>query len=249
MTQTQNHRPQKMALIVAKRIVDDIRRGNNAPGDKLPAEPSMIQTYQVGRGTLRESLRFLELQGVISLKPGPGGGPIVEKPDASNLATTLLLMLQFENARFGSVVEARQGIEPLLARLAAQHITTSMQTELEATVSDMRDGLNDTDMFLHANRRFHLVLARASENPVYSSFLEALIGIVDGTQFGVSYPPHRRSAILRAHTKIYEAVAEHDGDSSATAMQAHMQEYANYIARKFPDALLDPVTWSRSVTP
>ena len=87
----------------------DIERMELAPGDKLPPEKVMFQNYQVGRGTLREALRFLELQGILSLKPGPGGGPVVERPDASNLATLLVLLLQFSDARYQTVVEARSG--------------------------------------------------------------------------------------------------------------------------------------------
>jgi GntR family transcriptional repressor for pyruvate dehydrogenase complex len=66
-------RAPKTAMIVARRIVRDIDRLSLGPGDKLPPERVMLEEYQVGRGTLRESLRFLELQGIISLKPGPGG--------------------------------------------------------------------------------------------------------------------------------------------------------------------------------
>ena len=69
----ESHAP-KTAMIVARRIVRDIDRLSLQPGDKLPPERVMLEEYQVGRGTLRESLRFLELQGIISLKPGPGGG-------------------------------------------------------------------------------------------------------------------------------------------------------------------------------
>src|SRR3954468_22441547 len=126
-------RRQKTAMIIARRIVDDVRRGGYSVGDRLPAEKQMLEDYQVGRGTLRESLRFLELQGVISLKPGPGGGPTVEKPESSTLATTLLLMLQFENARFDTIVEARRGLEPLMARLAAERIDETDLQRLESS--------------------------------------------------------------------------------------------------------------------
>jgi DNA-binding FadR family transcriptional regulator len=238
-----SRRPEKTALLVARRIVGDIRRNGKAPGDRLPPEVSMMETYQVGRGTLRESLRFLELQGVITLKPGPGGGPIVQKPDASNLATSLLLMLQFENARFESVLEARRAMDPLMARLAASRMEPDRLKELAESVDLMTTSLDDLEVFLLANRTFHQAIAWASGNPVYGLVLDALLDIADGTQFGVSYPKPRRAAILKAHSSIYEAIERHDGDASEEAMTRHMDEYVRYVSRKFPEALTDLVSW------
>ena len=74
-------RPAKTAMIIAQRIVADIARDSLAPGASLPPERMMMETYEVGRGTLREALRFLEFQGVITLKPGPRGG--VNRPARS----------------------------------------------------------------------------------------------------------------------------------------------------------------------
>jgi len=54
-------------MLVAQRIVRDIMRSGMSPGDLLPPERIMIETYETGRGTLREALRLLEFQGVISL--------------------------------------------------------------------------------------------------------------------------------------------------------------------------------------
>ena len=238
-----NGRPEKTALLVARRIVGDIRRNGNAAGDRLPPEVSMIEKYQVGRGTLRESLRFLELQGVITLKPGPGGGPIVQKPDASNLATTLLLMLQFENARFSSILEARCALDPLMARLAASRMEPVRLKELEESVELMRESLDDLEVFLVANRNFHQAIAWSSGNPVYGLLLDALVDIADGTRVGVSYPAPRRAGILKAHADIYEAINRHDGNASEEAMSRHMQEYVDYVTRKFPEALTELVTW------
>jgi GntR family transcriptional regulator, transcriptional repressor for pyruvate dehydrogenase complex len=62
------NRPRKTALLLAQRIVRDIDQNNLRPGDTLPPERVMTQTYEAGRGTLRESLRFLELEGVLFLQ-------------------------------------------------------------------------------------------------------------------------------------------------------------------------------------
>lgn len=231
-------------MIVARRIVDDIRKRDLHIGDKLPPEHVMLEEYQIGRGTLREALRFLELQGVISLKPGPGGGPTIEKPDASHLATTLRLMLQFEGANFSAVVEARRSLEPLMARLAAERITQENLLRLEDSLEGMRRGVADEDVFLDMNWRFHDIVAWSSGNAIFGLLVDALVGIIEGAALGVEYPQHRRSAALKAHTEIFEALKARDGDASFAAMEAHIEEYVRYITRKFPDVLARPITWS-----
>lgn len=230
-------------MIIARRIVSDIRRNQHTVGAKLPPERVMLEDYQVGRGTLRESLRFLELQGVISLRPGPGGGPTVQKPNASNLATTLVLLLQFENAPFRDVVEARRGLEPLMARLAAERISPEQLTRLEESIEQMRENLHDEERFLEANGTFHDTIAWSSGNALFGFFIDALLDIIDGTALGVDYPPHRRAAVLRAHTKILDALKAGDPDASMEAMQTHIDEYVRYVSRKFPNVLAQPVTW------
>ena len=234
---------QKTAMLIAQRIVSDIRRGGFAVGDRLPPEKSMLQSYQIGRGTLREALRFLELQGVISLKPGPGGGPTVERPDASTLANSLVLLLDFDDAPFSTIVQARVDLEPILARLASAKMTQEHLVELETSVEDMRLNLDDTYVFLQTNKDFHGLIAWASGNSLYGFFIDSLIEILDGTSLGVDYPNKRRGAILAAHTRILDALKAHDNDSSQESMDAHMKEYAKYLEKRYSDVLGKPITW------
>jgi DNA-binding FadR family transcriptional regulator len=236
-------RPQKTAMLIARRIVDDIRRSGYRGGARLPAEKQMLEDFQVGRGTLRESLRFLELQGVISLKPGPGGGPTVEQPDASNLATTLVLMLQFQSVPFRSIVEARVTLEPMMARLAAERMTGQQLQELALSVDRMRVNIEDREIFLDANKEFHHLVAWSSGNPLFGFMVDALLGIIDGTPIGVDYPIQRRVAVLKAHTRVFEALGAHDRDGAMEAMEAYIQEYLRFVTKKFPEVMDEPVTW------
>ncbi|MEV4999704.1 FadR/GntR family transcriptional regulator [Nocardioides sp. LML1-1-1.1] len=236
-------RPQKTAMLLAQRIVGDINRRGNTVGDRLPPERIMLEDYEVGRGTLRESLRFLELQGVISLKPGPGGGPVVQHPDAASLATSLTLLLQFANAPFRTIAEARGGLEPMMAQLAAERMTDEQLASLKASVDNMHDHLDDQTVFLEENKRFHDVIAHGSGNAMFGYLVDALLGILDGSAIGIDYPEVRRSAVHKAHLNIYEAIAQRDPAASAEAMQDHIQQYLKYAEKKFPDVLSAPIVW------
>lgn len=236
-------RPEKTALITARRIVQDVDRLDLSAGDRLPPERDMLENYNVGRGTLREALRFLELQNVLSLKPGPGGGPTVEKPDSSALANAVLLLMQFEQAPFSNVVEARQGLEPLLARLAAERMPDESLLDLEASVERMAGHLDDLEIFLDTNKEFHDSVAWGTSNSLFGFLVDALLDILDGTVVGVDYNERRRRAVLKAHRRILDALKLRDGDASAQAMDEHIAEYTRYLTKKFPDALARPITW------
>src|SRR5579862_3982807 len=171
-------RPQKTAMLVAQRIMADVDRFSLQPGDRLPPERTMLAEYGVGRGTLRESLRFLEFQGVLSIKAGPGGGPIVRQPDASNLAIALVMLLQISGATFRAIAEARLALEPLMAADAAERISDQALAELKGTLDDMQAGIENRAVFLDANKRFHDVIAWSSGNPVFGLILDAMLDII-----------------------------------------------------------------------
>ncbi|WP_198020100.1 FadR/GntR family transcriptional regulator [Nocardioides sp. J54] len=237
-------RPQKTAMLLAQRIVGDINRRGNNVGDRLPPERAMLEEYEVGRGTLRESLRFLELQGVIQLKPGPGGGPVVQQPDATSLATALTLLLQFAEAPFRTIAEARGGLEPMMAQLAAERMSDAELADLKLSVDTMKENLADQRVFLEENKRFHDVIAHGSGNAMFGYLVDALLGILDGSAIGIDYPEVRRRAVHRAHLNIYEALAERDPARSAGAMADHVQQYLKYAEKKFPDILAAPIVWT-----
>jgi GntR family transcriptional repressor for pyruvate dehydrogenase complex len=236
-------RPQKTAMLVAQRIVADINRRGNTAGDRLPPERVMLEEYNIGRGTLRESLRFLELQGVIALKPGPGGGPVVQQPDGASLATSLTLLLQFENAPFRTIAEARIGLEPMMAELAAERMSAAQLGDLRHSVEMMAAELGSQSVFLEMNKKFHDLIAHGSGNALFGLLIDALLGILDGSAIGIDYPDIRRKAVVKAHTRILDALEAHDPAESAAAMQDHIREYVRYAERKFPEVLEAPIVW------
>ncbi|MCF8588965.1 FCD domain-containing protein [Gordonia sp. HY285] len=236
-------RPQKTAMLVAQRIVEGINERGNQIGDRLPPERVMLEEYGVGRGTLRESLRFLELQGVISLKPGPGGGPIVRQPDGEALSTAITLLLQFENAPFRTVVEARTALEPMMARLAAERISDEQIAELKHSVDHMRANLDDTTIFVEMSRVFHDTVARGSGNAIFGYLIHALLDLIDGSAVGMEYSRRSRAATCDIHEKIYLAVADRDPVSALAAMQEHIDAIWRYEEKHYPEVLDTPIAW------
>jgi len=234
-------------MLVAQRIMRDVVADRHKPGDLLLPEKTMLERYRTGRGTLREALRLLEFQGVISLKPGPGGGPVLQDPDASHLASTLILLMQLKDAPFRSVVEVRSAMEPMISRLAAERMAEDALAELGGTIDRMRASIADPEEFLDANKRFHDIIAWSSGNPLFGYIVDSLLDIMDGTMVGIDYPVPRRVAILEAHERIHQALAAHDPAAAEERMREHIDAYVRYVKRTYPEVLDQVIRWDRLV--
>lgn len=232
----------KAARVLAQGIVREIHRRGLEPGAKLLSEQRMVERYGMARGSLREALRYLELQGVLSMKSGPGGGPVVAIPDGRHFASTLALVLQFVGARFRAIVETRWAVEPGIAALAAERAGEADRAALRACFEEMRARLDDTPRFAEENRRFHDLLAFASGNAVLRFLLPALHWIASGA--GVVYSDDERRRILTATRRILLAVEAGDGPRAYTATRRFFAASLDYLDRRHPQLMDRPLTWA-----
>lgn len=119
-------------------LADQLRRqilsGELAEGQRLPVEEELTAQFGVARTTLREALRVLESQGLITIRRGRGGGPIVTHPDLGPISHALAASLELQNTTVGDLDEARRLIEPQLAGQLARHHRRLDLAPLEAAV-------------------------------------------------------------------------------------------------------------------
>jgi GntR family transcriptional regulator, transcriptional repressor for pyruvate dehydrogenase complex len=233
----------KVATMVVQRLMNDIATQELKPGDLLPPEREMLAHYAVGRGTLREALRFLELQGILQMKSGPGGGPMVAAPDSRHLANSLGLLLQISDTTFSTVIEARLMLEPQLAALAAERADDELLAALRQSIAAMSDGMDDPRIFLTENRRFHELIATAAGNLVFGYVMASLHWVIDGSRQGVQYPERYRGIVVRAHEQIVAAIEARDPDEARAAMHDHIENMLIYLRRHYPRSLEQPIVW------
>jgi GntR family transcriptional repressor for pyruvate dehydrogenase complex len=203
----------------------------------------MLATYGVARGSLREALRFLEMAGVLTIRPGPGGGPTVSAPGHETLAGTVGLLLQFANARFATIVEVRLVLEPEIAAIAATKVTAKQLRGIEALLNEMREYVGDERAFIDRNERFHDLIAWASGNPLFGYLISSLGWITDGVVLGVHYSKGQMAAIQHAHERVYDAIASRDPDRARDAMKEHLGEFAEHLEHHYPHVIDQPLRW------
>lgn len=238
-------RPQQRAAIrIARKIVDQIRQRGLRPGTQLAAEHAMVEEFGVSRATVREALRFLELQGALRIKAGPGGGPVVDTPGAEHLASALSLHLQFAEASFRSVVEARRSIYPVLAAEAATNATAEDIETLHESVARLRDGQDDPDLFREEARRFMNLVATASGNPVLALLVGALHRM--SGESSAAWTERQRRLAIRSYRQVIGAIEAGDPDEARTVMAEAMDAATRSAERMAPDEFKRPVSWMDS---
>lgn len=209
-----------MARAVARAIVRDIVAQGLGEGAPLPAEAAMTVQYGVGRVTLREALRLLEQNGLISIRTGRSGGPRVRRSDSRDLARLVSLHLATRRVTYAQLSAARRRIEPTLARLAALNATESERQELAELVHLTVEALPDIP--LHYSTDFHRRIAVLSHEPVLGPLSVALQIIVRP----VAVVPTRAWTELNAdHVPLGEAIVRGDSAEAETLMARHIDAY------------------------
>jgi len=233
---------ERIARDIAAYIVD----ARLPEGARLPREKEMLDMLGVGRMTLREGLRLLETQGVIDIRSGAHGGPVVRRPQPEDLAGSLTLLLQFHAASLADVMLARQALEPVVARLAAEHVTDAQLEALAETVDLMRRDAGSQDVFRRENERFHQLVAEAAGSVTLRVFSDTLKTIASGEEVGIEYRPEHHVAVAKAHERILSALRRRRPREAEKAMADHLAEAADYWQRRYPDLWARSVRWVQS---
>lgn len=231
----------RASVLVARNIVQTMHEQGMKPGDRYLSEADAISRHDVGRGTYREALRFLEAQGVIVMRSGPHGGPEISQPGWPHLASTLALLLQFSEAPLRSLLEARIAIEPGMAMLAATHATevdiAAMAVDLDAIEAD----LGSYRGFSVAYLAYWGDLARSSHNELLAFLSPAMRAIVNSAGF-VPNEPYRVEILDRLRI-IHAAVAHHDPAAAWSAMRELELEFFKRLTEGYPRQVDTVVAW------
>lgn len=235
-------RSEKVAVRLAREIVRslaDLPRGAN-----LPSEAEMVETYGVSRSSVREALRILEVQGLITIRPGPGGGPVLIGPESSSLGKTETLFFHLLNARYAHLLRGQAALEPMMAKLAARNPDRGQVRELEQFVNSRHEDSTDPGAYQTRAVGFHAAVIAASGNPILTLICQSVRDIVIariGTQ--VFSEPADRLDMINDHVGIAQAVLDGDGERAEALMAAHMDTYCTRVFEGKAGLINEIVDW------
>lgn len=232
-------RPKKIAERVAGEIVRDIVAGGVAIGGHLPLESEMIGRYRASRSSVREALRLLEVQGVLRLKPGPGGGPVVNQVDPGRLANTTSLYLHLGGATYDAVLRTQSILEPLCAQLASRNPNREVPMARFITPPTLR---TPADFERNASA-FHDAVHRLADNPLITMFSQTVERLGVDAIGGSADHFEERQTILREHATIARAIVAGDTPGAGSLMRNHVAAQHKRLRHNEPQRVNSVIEW------
>lgn len=210
-----SERPRELDLATLRRYVDRVRREG---GSRLPSEARLVEKLGISRARLRGLLKILESEGLIWRHVGKGTF-IGERSLTAELTSMPDLLTPPE------AFEARLVVEPQIAALAARRATPPQIDEMRRCLEKMQE-LDDFDQWAVWDERLHRAVAKAAGNKL-------LLAVYDTIR--ESAPSGMRNIVNRVfssvtrnesnveHQRYIDAIANHDPESAASLMKAHLQ--------------------------
>lgn len=237
-------RSEKVSEVVAQRIVEDIVARQLNPGDKLPAESLMLKIYRVSRASLREALRILEVNGLISIRPGPGGGPLVRGVSTRDFGRMAALYFEMQHATIAELVAARLVIEPVMARLAAERREPEHMATLSRFLTRARNVALDSEASYASNiTEFHDVVLRSSGNRILDIYGGALKHMLSDRVVGRAFTGAMAHRARADHEAVGAAILKGDAKSAERLMRKHMEHFQQNYRERYPALLKEIVSW------
>lgn len=217
----------------SEEIYGQIRRlildGEIKPGERLPSERKMMEMMQRSRPTIREAMRMLEREGYIKTFPGSSGA-VVQEVSVDTAIQSLESIMEFQKLNLQDIVEFRQMTECMAAECAAtrrkdDHLTLMADILEKAAVS-----AGNAEAFIQCDLEFHLAVAEASGNAMFSIMLQVCRGIIGESLADLLNDGNRQEQrdryrrILDSHREIYRAIAEKDSAHASQVMRDHLTD-------------------------
>jgi DNA-binding FadR family transcriptional regulator len=222
--------PARAWRMVLEKIEGDLLEGRLGPGDRLQPERELATTLGVGRSSVREALRVLEVMGLIrtATGSGPSAGAIVTATPHGGLAQLLRLQVAAKGFPIPDVYETRLLLEEWAVAELARRDAPDL-AEAHATLHAMDAASLTPEEFLALDTQFHLRLTDAAGNLVVAATMAGLRNAIEHyIRAGAErIPDWQRTAerLRREHASVIEAIEAGDAERARAEVRAHITGY------------------------
>lgn len=212
---------------ISLRLQTLVQSDNLRPGDRLPPERHLAAMFGVSRNSVREAIKSLEQQGLLTSRPG--AGTYIAEGAQDNLTTALGDAFAQARHRLEDIFELRLLLEPQIAHLAAQRITRHEIAELGDLVDAYARNLRAGQPVYFLDQAFHDAIAAATGNRSITRLMEQMHDLLRESRDEALQSPARNVSALDDHKKILSALSSHDPDRARDAMKEHLEQTRDIV--------------------
>jgi GntR family transcriptional regulator, transcriptional repressor for pyruvate dehydrogenase complex len=237
-------RVMKTSELIARDIILDISEGGLKTGDSLPPEAAMLKHYEVGRASLREALRLLEVQGLVHIRAGAKGGPVVGSANAENLARMLTLYFGLAGATYEDLCDVLLILYPRVAEVvAARKLNRAQVLSLQASVENACGVQNPRLIRTETLKDFHTLLTEFSNNSVWALLADAVALIFADHIISTTDSREFHATAASDHKEIGDAVLGGDVQAASKAMLEHTHRMIDFYRSQNPGIFSQLIEW------
>ncbi len=225
---------------VVMQVQDAVMTRRFEPGERLPSERALSETFEVSRPTLREALRALEVLGVLEIRAGKGGGIFVAEPTGEGVGSALAALIHLRGATPTELNEFRESFEGETAAWAARRADpedVERLAEIARDVSALAQ-LADTRWaeIVPLDVAFHEAVAQASKNRVRVAVMLGLLRAIERVELTITdLADVQLHKLVGKHlTAIAQAIGDHDAEGARLAMKTHVDRFGDLYVRAAP---------------
>jgi DNA-binding FadR family transcriptional regulator len=208
---------------VSDRLKELILNGTFKPGQQLPSENALAQLFHVGRQSVREALRVLEISGFISTKPGIKGGAVIEGTVLSKLSNLFLDAFKFHRASLEDCLVTRRLVETAMIELVLKNADQDDIENLRNNIERAKAKLDKNAPAFEENLEFHRFLAKASKNYVLFIVMELLMSVYADFRIKAGSVKFQQSrAMIASHEALTNAIAEKNREETLKLLEKDM---------------------------
>ena len=227
----------KLSDQVAEDLRRRIAREGLRPGDRLPHERALIEHYGCSKGTIREALKALEVEGLVRMLSGPNGGPEIQHASIDIVTQQLRQYLHFQKLDFKQLYELRKSLEVALARNVTGRLTEDQMARLEENIRicEAANAARDRQVVRSEEMTFHDILCEASDNVILvfmCRFLNSMLrDLVRYRSESMREHEHFGDANIESHRQLLAAFKAGDAEAAGRVMHDHMCCAESYMRR------------------
>jgi GntR family transcriptional regulator, transcriptional repressor for pyruvate dehydrogenase complex len=215
-----------VAQQIQRLIVDGVLK----PGDLLPSERDLAEQFGVGRSSVRDAIRTLELIGLVV--PRQGEGTVVAEISHDAVVTPIASVLLRKRELIEELLEIRMMLEPALAAKAAERATAEEIAHLEDVLRRQREKLLRGESTVEEDAEFHLTIALAARNSVVRKVLDVLVDLLRETRARSLQAQGRPQKSFAGHRRVLAAIRRRDAPAAERAVRKHLEEIEEIVLKK-----------------